>query len=742
VSASRTITESSAAGGALLGSVLAALIAPVSAHAEESAEAPDTIVVTGQREVDANPNANPDAPYKVERSQNGKFTEPLRDTPKSVVAIPKEVIEDVGATSFRDVARATPGVTLGTGEGGNAFGDRIFIRGFEARNDIYIDGMRDPGVTSREIFALEQIEIVKGPSSAFGGRGTTGGAVGLQSKRALDHNFVVAEGGLGTDNFYRGTIDVNRKLGDTIAVRINGLYHSADTPGRNYVDGERWGVSAAVQWRPAPNFTVEADYYHFRADGMSDYGHPFDATTGEPVAVNPDNFYGAVGRDFLKNSADIGTVKLTWEPADGLTLSSQSRYGKVGNAYVVSVPRAPQLVGGEWLVSTGTPQRNATTRYFANITQAEGKFATGSVDHTLLVGAEYSHEEITNLRWAFPAFVEDDAGNPLPVPGSFALDLFNPNPVLGYTIPAVVDTSVPPAVTTVETWSLFVLDTIKLTPKLQMLLGGRFDSFDIHSTGESRGTPYDVKSTASFFNWQASLLYKPVEALSLYASYSTSSNPSGEQLDSSSATYGGVIGVGDLEPERNKAMEIGVKWEVAGGKMLLTAAAFRIDKDNAREQTAPGVYELVGKLRSEGVEVGASGNLTSRWAVFGGYTYLNARIRNSADPALDGRRFANVPEHNFSLLTTYQLTNALTVGGQAYYRSRVYGETTALTASIPGYWRFDAVARYKISNQLEARVNVLNLTDKRYYDAIYRSGSPFSYVAPGRSATFTLTASF
>ena len=172
--------------GALLASVLGLCAMPSVALADEAADEAEragTIIVTGHRDADANPNANPDAPYKVERSQNDKFTEEVRDTPKSVIIIPKEVIEDLGATSFREVVRSTPGVTLGTGEGGNAFGDRIFIRGFEARNDVYIDGLRDPGVTSREIFAVEQIEVIKGPSGNFGGRGTTGGLVSLESKR-------------------------------------------------------------------------------------------------------------------------------------------------------------------------------------------------------------------------------------------------------------------------------------------------------------------------------------------------------------------------------------------------------------------------------------------------------------------------------------------------------------------------------------------------------------------------------
>src|SRR6478735_9886134 len=169
---------------ALLASALGCAFLPAAARAEVVASDGPEIVVRGERPDDANPNADARAPYKVDKSADGRFTEPLRDTPKSITVIPKEVIEDQGATSFRELARTTPGVTLGTGEGGNAFGDRIFIRGFEARNDVYIDGQRDPGVSSREIFAVEQVEIVKGPSSAYLGRGTTGGSVGLESKKA------------------------------------------------------------------------------------------------------------------------------------------------------------------------------------------------------------------------------------------------------------------------------------------------------------------------------------------------------------------------------------------------------------------------------------------------------------------------------------------------------------------------------------------------------------------------------
>ena len=778
-------------GGMLSALAMAALPVigfPVVAHADE-ADAGDqrNIYVDGRRTADVNPNANPEAPYKVEKSADGKFTEPLRDTPKTITAIPKEVIEDIGATSFREVVRSTPGVTLGTGEGGNAFGDRIFIRGFDARGDVYIDGLRDPGVTSREIFAVEQIEVVKGPSGSFGGRGTTGGLVSLQSKQPqFGNDFVVAEGGVGTENYFRATADANYALSDRFAIRVNGLYHSADTPGRDYVDSERWGVAAAATFKVTDTLTVMADYYGYRLDGMSDYGHPFESDDyndgdagglpNEPAQVNLDNFYGAVGRDFIENGSDIGTLTVKFEPNDQIALRSTVRYGETWNYYVVSVPRSPRAVtppaadasqreidgydaaiaagfmDGDLVVDTGAPQRHADNETFAMLTDATARFDTGSIGHTLVGGVEITREKIDNKRYTFPDFIEDANGNNQPTPDIPPRDLFNPDPVLGFSIPAVIDTSVPSTIVKVETMSAYLIDTVKFSPKLQATLGLRYDMFDINVNGFDRrsNAPYSRQQSIDFLNGQVSLLYKPVEPVSIYASFSTSSNPSGEQLDSTSATYGGLgDGTETIDPERNKAYELGVKYEL-NKNLLLTAAVFQIDKENAREaDPVSGGFNLVGELRSRGAEIGVNGNLTSRWSVFGGFTYLDAEIVDSSDALEIGSRFPNVPKYNFSLLSTYALTDWLMVGGQAYYQSRIFGGTYGLTTtddninpSVPGYWRFDAVARVRPTQNTELRLNVMNLTDKRYYDAIYRSSAPFAYVAPGRSATLTASIIF
>lgn len=235
----------------------------------------------------ANPYANPNAPYKVETSGSTKLTEPLVNTPKTVTTIPKEVITDTAATSVRELARQTPGVTLGFGEGGNAFGDRIFIRGFDARNDIYVDGMRDAGNTSRETFAVEQAEVYKGPGGVIAGRGTPGGALNIITKRPNEtQSFYQLSTMIGTDGTRRVTTDVNQVMSPGFSVRGNVLYHESDMAGRDYVDDQRWGGFFATTLKPSDTFKVTLDYYRLRTNGTPDFGIPANPVTKLPWTEN------------------------------------------------------------------------------------------------------------------------------------------------------------------------------------------------------------------------------------------------------------------------------------------------------------------------------------------------------------------------------------------------------------------------------------------------------------------------
>ncbi|MGO9430404.1 TonB-dependent receptor, partial [Rhodoblastus sp.] len=260
---------------------------------------------------DADPYADPAAPYKVNRLSSNKFTEPVLNTPRTITVLSKEVLEDKNATSLREIGRSTAGVTLGTGEGGNAFGDRFFIRGFDARNDVFVDGIRDPGVSSRENFYTEQVEILRGPGSSYAGRGTAGGAINIVTKQAGDRDFYdVNVQGSPSDQTKRVTVDLNKAISPLLDVRFNGLHQEANVSGRDYVIDDRDGASGSVVFKPLANLKLTAEYTHVYMHGLPDFGVPYNRVANRPFTeslVPRDTYYGLVNRDFQKSGQDFGT---------------------------------------------------------------------------------------------------------------------------------------------------------------------------------------------------------------------------------------------------------------------------------------------------------------------------------------------------------------------------------------------------------------------------------------------------
>src|SRR5215831_7107600 len=231
----------------------------------------------GGLRADRDPYANPEAPYMATRVQaSGKFPEPILNTPKSITVLSKEVLEDKNATTLKQAILSTAGVTLGTGEGGNAFGDRFFIRGFDARNDVFIDGVRDSGVSVRENFFTEQVEILRGPASSFAGRGTAGGAINIVTKQATtEKSFYNMDTTFGTDRTKRVVLDVNQTINPTFAVRAGGLFQDAGVAGRDYVTDDRNGGFVAAKWTPLDTVKLTADYFHTEITGYPDFGVPY-----------------------------------------------------------------------------------------------------------------------------------------------------------------------------------------------------------------------------------------------------------------------------------------------------------------------------------------------------------------------------------------------------------------------------------------------------------------------------------
>lgn len=706
-----------------------ALSAAMPAVAQTTTDAPISlppVVVEEQRDSLGAPPASDG--YKVDRSASEKFTAPLVDTPKTVTIIPKEVIQEQGAKTLVDVLRTQPGISIGAPEVGNPLGDRFYIRGFDARGDIFIDGMRNAGSTTRETFNVEQIEVVKGPGSAYVGRGSTGGAVNIVTKQARAGNFNEGTVSLGTDMTKRVTVDSNMAVGTT-AFRVNGMWQNAEVAGRDEVYNNSWGVAPSLTLGLGRQTRATISYYHLSLDALPDYGVLLDERTGRPATVNRSNYYGFRNRDFRKTETDIGTVDVSHDINDYMTLRNVTRMGVDTQDYVASGPNARN-----WTTNLLTMQnisRNSDTKSFLNQTDLTTTFSTWSLQHTLNTGIEYARENARQRGYTFTA-----ANGTVQTQ-----NIYNPN-TLWYG-------SLTPASAWWELNStnqgIYAFDTVKLNDQWEVNGGLRFDIYNARSLSVSAtGVPTMLEKGSEFFSYQSGIVYKPLPNGSIYVAYASSANPSGEVLDATAADYGGLAaGNVALDPETSKSYELGTKWDLRNKRLTVSASIFRTDKTNMRVAGPGGTTVQSGEVRVDGIELGIQGYLARGWAVFGGFTHLIPEIVNAGpnNAANNGKQLANVARDAFSLWSTYKIFEDWTVGGGAYYQSQRYGSDNN-AFRIPAYWRFDAMVGYEYSKNLNLKLNVANLTNATYYDAIYRSATSYALVAPGRSALLTAQVKF
>lgn len=706
--------------------------------------------------------------YDAKYSASDKFTAPLLDTAKSVQVIPKAIIEDQAASSLTDVLRNSPGITFGAGEGGNPLGDRPFIRGYDSQASTFVDGLRDIGASSREVFNLEQVEVIKGSDGAYGGRGGAGGSINLISKTAKPTDFTNASLGIGTDSYYRGTLDSNWRLGDNTAFRLNGMYHSADIAGRNMVDNKRWGIAPTITFGLGSPTRVTLSYYHLQTDDTPDSGIPYAypstwindgganrakpgynanrRSTG-PANVARDTFYG-LASDYRKTTSDMATLGIEHDLSDTLTVRNTTRYTKSDQRYVWTQPDDSQ---GN--VLNGLVWRRANTRVsdvesIANQTELVGEATTGMLKHRFNVGLEFSRERGSRDSLNVNRGAGSICARGIGAASQYnCTSLYDPNPNDPWVNTLNGGRAGNPTDSGVTTKSLYAFDSIEFNKQWHAGIGLRVDDY----TSSFKSSAFDMRSHDTLFNYQLGLVYKPVENGSIYVSYATSSTPfnasAGEGTDGSnpSSRGGNVTGgnANQLAPEENRTYEIGTKWDVLNKSMTLSAALFRTETRNARVTLANGDYAMAGSRHINGLELGFSGAITPRWEIFGGYTYLDSKLANNgprpADAQYEGNQFPNTPKHSFSLWSSYKVTSDFTLGAGAYYVGKQYGNV-ANTASIPSYWRFDAMAGYRFNKHANVQLNVFNVFNKTYYDKAYTAH--YVSVAPGRSAILNLNLSY
>ena len=712
-----------------------AMMLSAAADAQTATELPE-VLVRGQQDS-----------VKVENSSSPKYTGPLRDVPQTVTVVPQAVIRQQGATTLRDVLRNVPGISIQAGEGAVPAGDNLSIRGFNARTDLFIDGVRDIGGYSRDSFNFEQVEVVKGPASAYAGRGSTGGSINIETKSPRQNAFYRGEAGIGTDNYKRFTLDVNQPIlalwpspslsttsgkgvatpgaaEPTVAVRLNAMWTESDTPNRNEVGGRRWGVAPSISFGLGTPTTVTFTYMHLEQENVPDYGLPWVATTNnallkyrdKPAPVNFSNFYGILDRDYENTVTDIGTFEVKHAFNDTNHLRYLLRYGQNNRDSMLTAPRF--LNDNSTDIRRPVRSRDEQDTILATLLDYTTHFETWGVQHDLVAGIEYDRENQENFLRAGPD----------PVPA----DLYHPDPHVKYDGRVVRSGAKNEADT--ETVSLYIFDTLKLGEHWQLSGGLRYDYYSAElDQRDAAGLVTEFDRIDKMVSWRAALAYKPVESGTFYVSAGTSFNPPTEGLTSVFNAANSV-----LEPEESLTCEAGAKWEFFENRFALNVAAFRTEKTNALTQGIDPLDPLVldGEQIVQGFEIGVAGNITKEWAVFGGYTFLESEIESSNNPAEVGNELPNTPQHSFSLWTTYQLPWKIEVGaGAQYVGDRFSAANNAREAE--GYWTFDAMLKYEVTENIDLRVNVYNIADEEYIDRV--GGGHF---VPGAGRSATVTASF
>jgi len=651
-----------------------------------------------------------------------RYTSPLRDLPQTISVISQSVIQQQGATNLRDVLRNVPGLTMTAGEGGAPSGDNLTLRGFSARNDIFVDGVRDLSPQSRDPFNMEQVEITKGPTSAVSGRGSAGGTINLVSKGANLSKTFGGSFALGNADARRAAIDINTPLtkvglGERTALRMNLLWHESGTAGRDVVKGDRWGLAPSLAFGLGTPTRLTLGYYKLKQDNIADNGIPWVPVTNnvlvnyrdQPAPVSRNTFYGYANRDREILNQDTGTVKIEHDFSDTFLIRNQLRYSKSGRNSFATSPRFASVDSTvitrelrAWLAKDEVWDDQADMRI---------NFKTAKVSHALVAGAFLTRENNIRINRTAP---------------NATTTLLNPNPA--DTFPGVITVSPFIGDISGNTTGAYISDTAKIGQRWEASGSLRWERFKVDGVNT---TPLPVSQNVKMTSGRAGLVFKPVQPVSLYASYGTSLSPSLEGLSYGTANT-------SIDPEKTYTVETGAKWDAIGTRLLFSGAFFRVAKDNAR---TPGLLPtdppqvLAGTQVSKGIEVSASGGITRSLRVLAAYTYIDGRIQNSNNPLEVGKYFINTPKNSASVWATYSVRK-FTVGAGPRFTGKRYGNNIN-TRSVDGYWTVDLMGSYAVHQKVNLRLNLTNLSNEYYFDRL--SGG---HLIPGQARTALVTMDF
>ncbi len=671
----------------------------------------------------------------------------VQDIPQTINVINQQTLQQQGVTTVDQALRNVPGVTVSSGEGnGGQNGDQFRIRGFQAKSDLYVDGLRDFGGYTRDAFSIEQIQVLKGPSSESFGYGTTGGAINLQQKKARLGNFTDVEGTIGTGPLGRVVADINRQIGQTTAIRMVGMYHDQDIVDRDNLFSDRWGFLGSVGLGLGTGTQLTLNYMHQSGHRRPDMGTPIAVSSvagviGRPLPEYgvPRNLFYGKSTDQDRTTVDMFTSHFKHDFNSWLTVTNDTRFAYYSRFFAQTVPSCAAATCGDAVnagnlnvpYTLGGPAGyDQATHGAQNITTAIAKFHTGALRHELIAGVDVNNQDDTRFALANnPAIAK--------APSSIL------SPIFYYPGPVYVNTLGTNGIKESESFNLglFASDRVWLTDQFSLLGGVRWDRFNSNYKAASAGVfGPELESKNEFVSPKASAIWEPTKEQTYYVSWARSySNLAGQYA----AMDNVPINNASLQPEESDLWEAGLKYSLLNGKLGFTAAWFRVEKKNS-VQTDPVSGTIVPTNETQlvqGVELGLTGQITDQWNIQASYAYMDSEILSVALPAnaiTIGNRVAFVPQNSGALWTTYdiapwlRLEGKMLVGGGIFYTGQYFTNSFS-NAEVPDQITTNLLWSYEYQKYRLA-LNVYNLFDEVTYDAAFGTRA---VVAAGRTITLT-----
>jgi catecholate siderophore receptor len=744
-------------------------VAPAAAETQSgvSQRTDEAIVVTGARE--------------ARELESPKATSDLLDTPQTVTVISDQVLRRQNLLTLRDALATIPGITFGAGEGGGGYGDAINLRGYSASNDITQDGVRDTAQYSRtDPFNLQQIEIYNGANSVFNGSGSVGGTVNLVSKVPQGDELSILSAAIGTDNYYRGTADINQRVSDLVAVRFNAMVHRNDFPGRDVETFRRWGVAPAITFGIGSRTSLTLAFVHQRDDNTPVYGVPYflnQLNDGPLAGADDSDYFGYRNLDEQETTVDRFTATVRHDFSDKVSIRNLTRWQRIDALTVASAPqgtfclaetgRQPVPANSTATVGLACPaglapgffqpsgphgrvrdQVNDLLHTQTDLRVESGR--AGGLHNILVIGGSLSWEDYF-IETAELARSADGSAAPLPIDSIANPVSFYAGPI-NYTVTARSrgDSS---------DFAVYAFDTLEIGPMFELNAGVRLERAEaefanvplsFYPPGTAPLTPLQLLpqvSAETLFSYRVGGVFKPAPNVSIYAAYGNSRTPTSATVRLGCGTIGGPGAANPCAaaPETAVSYEVGAKADLFNRRLQLTAALFRNERGNFRvpsnDPTQPaGTQVIDGRSRVDGIALGASGNITRAWSIFANYTWLRGRVLQSvsdfclANPGAaclnsaalpdtqKGDVLMQTPEHSASLFTTYRLPFGLQVGyGFTYQSGFATHQRNALSRTQ--YFTDDWLTHrlflaYEVAAGVTAQLNVSNVTGERYFTGV------------------------